>query len=141
MAITRLRTLRHYSYLLVFSTDLREVTWNGELEEEGGGSTGLGVRHQTPSALTIAYCTTLGESLPFPEPRLSGLESEEGTERPPQPLPAQLCALRPKSGLRGNDAELGCAPGGYHNTRIVCADEELRGAAGACKYSYDYCGL
>lgn len=38
-------------------------------------------------ALTVTYCVTLGESLPFPEPQLPCLERKEGTEKSPKPLP------------------------------------------------------
>lgn len=71
----------------------------------------------TPSAPTFTHCTTLGEALPFPEPPLPFLDSEEGAERPPQPPPATTMHTQAKVKANcGNDAELRFTPGGYHNT-------------------------
>lgn len=100
----------------------------------------------TPSAPTFTHCTTLGEALPFPEPQLPFLDSEEGTERPPQPLPASAMHTQAKvKANRGNDAELRFTTGSYHNAMIFCADEELLGAARDemacnCYYHCCYCG-
>lgn len=79
-----------------------------------------------PLALTVSQYTTLGKTLPFPEPQLPCLESEEGTERAPQPLPATALHTRAKVKVNcGNNAELRFTTRSYHNTMISCADQEL----------------